>query len=150
MPLYVDPVRIEQVLTNLLINAAKYTPDGGRIIIHAEPLGDSAVFTVCDNGIGISEEMLPRVFDLFVQADSSGKNSEGGLGIGLALVRKVVELHGGSVRATSARQKPRQRVHRRAAPRNNEPPCPPTTGRSMISPPTNATSAHLGHEPIVA
>jgi signal transduction histidine kinase len=102
MPINVDPVRIEQVLANLLINAAKYTPDGGRIILQTQPVNDSVVFTVRDNGIGISEEMLPRVFDLFVQADGGGKNSEDGLGIGLALVRKVVELHNGSVRAASA------------------------------------------------
>jgi signal transduction histidine kinase len=102
MLLYADPMRIEQVLANLLINAAKYTPDGGQILVRAQPVHDSVVFTVRDNGIGMSEEMLPRVFDLFVQSDAAAKNSEGGLGIGLALVRKVVELHEGSVRAFSA------------------------------------------------
>jgi signal transduction histidine kinase len=102
IPLFVDPVRIEQVLTNLLVNAAKYTPDGGRISIRVQPVEGAAVFTVRDNGIGIAEEMLSRVFDPFVQADSNGTNAEGGLGIGLALVRKVVDIHGGTVQAVSA------------------------------------------------
>jgi signal transduction histidine kinase len=102
MPLYVDPVRMEQVLANLLINAAKYTPNGGRITIRVAPVGDSVEFVVRDNGIGISEEMLPRVFDLFVQADSDGKTAEGGLGIGLAVVQKIVSMHDGSVHAASA------------------------------------------------
>ena len=102
MPVYVDPVRIEQALANLLINAAKYTPHGGRIELCAHPENDSVVFTVRDNGIGIAEDMLPRVFDLFVQVDGGSTNSEGGLGIGLALVRRIVELHDGSVRACSA------------------------------------------------
>jgi signal transduction histidine kinase len=102
MPLNVDPPRIEQVMTNLLINAAKYTPDGGDIIVRAEPDGDSAILSVCDNGVGISQEMLPRVFDLFVQGEDGHNRDEGGLGIGLALARKISEMHGGSVRAESA------------------------------------------------
>lgn len=101
LPILVDPMRMEQVLTNLLINAAKYTPDGGQISVGVDADGDSAVFTVRDNGIGIAQEMLPRVFDLFVQIDANGKNSDGGLGIGLALVKKLVEMHGGSVRVAS-------------------------------------------------
>ncbi len=102
MPVSIDPARIEQVLTNLLTNAAKYTPDGGRICLTAKPVGDSAVFAVCDNGIGIAPEVLPRVFELFVQADAGRDRDEGGLGIGLALVRKIMEMHGGSVRVDSA------------------------------------------------
>lgn len=102
MPVYADLVRIEQVLANLLINAAKYTPEGGQITIRVEPIGDSVEFMVRDNGIGIPHDVLPRVFDLFVQAENGGKASEGGLGIGLALVRKVVDMHGGSVHAASA------------------------------------------------
>jgi signal transduction histidine kinase len=101
MPLYVDPVRMEQVLTNLLTNAAKYTPNGGQISLSARPLNGSAVFAIRDNGIGISAEMLPRVFDLFVQANPALPESDGGLGIGLALVRKLVEMHDGSVVASS-------------------------------------------------
>jgi signal transduction histidine kinase len=102
MPLDVDPVRIEQVLANLLINAAKYTPNGGEISVRAVPVGDSVEFVVSDNGIGISGEMLPRVFDLFLQCESPSKTSQEGLGIGLALVQKIVSLHGGSVHAASA------------------------------------------------
>ena len=68
----------------------------------AEPDGDSAILSVCDNGVGISQEMLPRVFDLFVQGEAGHNRDEGGLGIGLALARKISEMHGGSVRAESA------------------------------------------------
>jgi signal transduction histidine kinase len=102
MPLFVDPSRIEQVMANLLTNAAKYTPDGGNICVTARPAGDSAILAVRDNGIGIVPEMLPRVFDLFVQAEAGRDRDEGGLGIGLALVRKIAEMHGGSVRVASA------------------------------------------------
>ncbi|MEX0611740.1 MAG: ATP-binding protein [Pirellulales bacterium] len=102
MPLYVDPVRVEQVLANLLINAAKYTPDGGEIGVTVAPADEYAVFTVRDNGIGIAPDMLPHVFELFAQSDRAAKRSNGGLGIGLALVRKLVEMHGGKVTANSA------------------------------------------------
>jgi signal transduction histidine kinase len=102
MPLFVDPARIEQVLANLLTNAAKYTPDGGHICVMAKPEGDSAILSVRDTGIGIAPEMLSRVFDLFVQDETGRDREEGGLGIGLALVRKISEMHGGSVRAESA------------------------------------------------
>lgn len=102
MPLNVDPARIEQAMANLIINAAKYTPDGGNICVAAKPVGDSAILSVRDNGIGIAPEMLPRVFELFVQGETGNDREEGGLGIGLALVRKITEMHGGSVRAESA------------------------------------------------
>jgi signal transduction histidine kinase len=101
MPLNVDPVRIEQAMANLIINAAKYTPDGGKIFVVAKPVGDSAILSVRDNGVGIAPEMLPRVFELFVQGETGRDREEGGLGIGLALVRKITEMHGGSVRAES-------------------------------------------------
>jgi len=101
MPILADAARMEQVLSNLLTNAAKYTPDGGEIQLRAEPLGDSVVVTVRDNGIGIPQEMLPHVFELFVQVDAHSKRAGGGLGIGLSLVRKLVEMHGGYVRASS-------------------------------------------------
>ncbi|MBI2876111.1 MAG: PAS domain-containing protein [Candidatus Tectomicrobia bacterium] len=96
-----DPVRLEQVLSNLLSNAAKYTPQGGRIWLSAECQGNEAVVRVRDNGIGISSELLPHVFDLFVQAERSSDRSQGGLGIGLALVHNLVEMHGGRVEASS-------------------------------------------------
>ena len=102
MPVFVDPVRIEQVMANLLTNAAKYTPDGGHICITAKPAGDSAILAVRDNGIGILPEMSSRVFDLFVQGEMGHDRDEGGLGIGLALARKISEMHGGSVSVESA------------------------------------------------
>jgi signal transduction histidine kinase len=96
-----DPGRLEQVLNNLLNNAAKYTQPGGRIGLTAEARGGDVVLRVRDTGIGIDREMLPHVFDSFWQVESALDYSRGGLGIGLALVRKVVELHGGSVSASS-------------------------------------------------
>jgi signal transduction histidine kinase len=99
--LFADPIRMEQVLANLLTNAAKYTPDGGEIIVRVEAVNGSVIFSVHDNGIGIEPEMLPRVFDMFAQANTALDRTEGGLGIGLALVRKIVEMHGGTVRAAS-------------------------------------------------
>lgn len=101
MPLLADPARVEQALANLVSNAAKYTPDGGQIIVRAEPAADSVILSVRDNGIGIAPEMLPRIFDLFTQDEAGLDRREGGLGIGLALARKICEMHGGSVRAVS-------------------------------------------------
>jgi len=97
-----DPVRLAQVIANLLNNAAKYTDDGGQIRVRAGREGDDAVIRVQDTGIGLSPEMLSRVFELFTQASVGLARSAGGLGIGLTLVRKLVELHGGSVSVTSA------------------------------------------------
>ncbi|MHB8816337.1 MAG: hybrid sensor histidine kinase/response regulator [Steroidobacteraceae bacterium] len=97
-----DPVRLAQVLSNLLINAAKYTDGGGRIELEARQEGGELLIAVRDNGIGISAQMMPRVFTLFAQASSALERSEGGLGIGLALVRGLVELHGGQASAYSA------------------------------------------------
>ena len=96
-----DPVRLAQVLANLLNNAAKYTEEGGRIDLTVAREGGEAVFRVRDTGIGIAAEMLPRVFDLFTQVDRSLDRSQGGLGIGLTLVRRLVEMHGGTVQAFS-------------------------------------------------
>ncbi|GAC1471400.1 MAG: hypothetical protein NVSMB9_17510 [Isosphaeraceae bacterium] len=97
-----DPTRLAQIVSNLLNNAAKYTDRGGRIRLTAHREGDEAVVRVRDNGIGLSAEMLPRVFDLFAQEDRSLDRSQGGLGIGLTLVRSLVQLHGGSIDAESA------------------------------------------------
>jgi signal transduction histidine kinase/DNA-binding response OmpR family regulator len=96
-----DLVRLAQVLSNLLNNAAKYTGEGGNISLMIIREDNDAVFRVRDNGIGISPEMLSQVFDLFAQASRSLDRSQGGLGIGLTLVRRLVELHGGSVQAQS-------------------------------------------------
>ncbi len=97
----VDPGRIEQVLVNLLNNAAKYTDHGGRIDLTAEAGDGEILIRVGDTGVGIPPEMLPRVFETFTQVDHSRSRSEGGLGIGLTLVRRLVELHGGRVSAES-------------------------------------------------
>lgn len=96
-----DPVRLEQVLVNLLNNAAKYTEPGGEILFEGKRDEGEVVLRVQDNGIGIAPEFLPRLFDLFAQADHSLARSQGGLGIGLTLVRHLVEMHGGNVGARS-------------------------------------------------
>ncbi len=101
MPLEADPVRLEQVVDNLLTNAAKYTPEGGHVEVRARPEDGAAVLTVADDGIGIAPQMLERIFQLFAQADESLERSSGGLGLGLALVERLVALHGGTVRAES-------------------------------------------------
>ncbi|WP_312486721.1 hybrid sensor histidine kinase/response regulator [Massilia timonae] len=98
----VDTVRLSQVLSNLLSNASKYTPQHGRIGISARISGDAVVIDVSDTGIGIATHDLERVFDMFSQAPHSIGISKGGLGIGLSLVRRLVSLHGGSVSASSA------------------------------------------------
>jgi PAS domain S-box-containing protein len=96
-----DPVRLAQVFSNLLINAAKYTDQGGEIRLRAVQERNRIVVTVRDNGIGIAAEMMPRLFTLFSQAHTALDRSEGGLGVGLALVRGLVALHGGKVEARS-------------------------------------------------
>ncbi len=90
-----DPVRLVQVLTNLLNNAAKFTPESGQISLTAEREGDEVVIHVCDTGAGIPGDRLSQVFDLFVQVDETIDRAHGGLGIGLTLVRRIVEMHGG-------------------------------------------------------
>ena len=98
-----DPTRLEQVVSNLLNNAAKYTMPGGHIWVHAGREGDEAVVRVRDTGIGVPPDVLDRVFDPFVQqSDGSLARTNGGLGVGLTLVRSLVEMHGGRVEATSA------------------------------------------------
>lgn len=97
-----DCARLEQVFVNLLINAAKYTDVGGEVGLTVERKAGAAVVRIRDTGIGIAPEMLPTVFDLFVQAESSRRRADAGLGIGLALVRSLVESHGGCVTAMSA------------------------------------------------
>jgi two-component system CheB/CheR fusion protein len=96
-----DQTRLEQVIVNLIGNSAKYTERGGRIEVELGRSGDEAVLRVRDNGLGISEEMLPRVFDLFAQAGRGLDRAPSGLGIGLTVVRRLIELHGGRVEAHS-------------------------------------------------
>jgi CheY-like chemotaxis protein len=96
-----DATRLAQVLSNLLNNAAKFTPRGGHITLRVEREGDHAVLRVRDTGIGIPPEALPGIFEMFAQADHSLERSHTGLGVGLTLVRRLVELHGGTVEAHS-------------------------------------------------
>ncbi|SIN87393.1 PAS domain S-box-containing protein [Singulisphaera sp. GP187] len=96
-----DRTRLGQVLANLLNNAAKYSEPGGRIELTTQRVGDEALIRVKDTGVGIPAEMLPKIFDMFTQVGASLERSQGGLGIGLTLVRRLVELHGGRIEARS-------------------------------------------------
>src|SRR5262249_43541566 len=97
-----DPTRLTQAVGNLLNNAAKFSQRAGRVWPTAVRQGGDAVVSVRDEGAGIAPDLLPHVFDLFVQGDSSLERTQGGLGIGLTVVRRLVELHGGTVSARSA------------------------------------------------
>jgi PAS domain S-box-containing protein len=99
--LHADPDRLEQIFANVLINAAKYTEIGGRISVEARREEDQAVVSIRDDGMGISPEMRERIFDIFVRSDDSGFHAPGGLGVGLTLVRRLAEMHGGSVEVLS-------------------------------------------------
>jgi CheY-like chemotaxis protein len=99
--LHADPMRLAQVVANLLDNAARFTEPGGAIRLSARREGEAAVITVLDSGVGISADALPGVFDVFTQADGRAIRADNGLGLGLALVRSLVQLHGGTVGATS-------------------------------------------------
>lgn len=100
--LHADVIRLAQVISNLLSNAAKYTNRGGRIRLTVEQADGEVAITVTDTGIGIPTEHLPHIFEMFAQVDSALERSQGGLGIGLALARSLVEMHGGSIEARSA------------------------------------------------
>ena len=100
---YGDEARLAQVVSNLLTNAARYTNPHGRIVVSAQTVGEQVAISVADNGMGMAPELLPRIFDLFVQGgEQSLDRAEGGLGLGLALVHNLVEMHGGEVEARSA------------------------------------------------
>ena len=102
LPLDADLTRLSQVVSNLLINAAKYTPEGGHIWLEAHRPNDEVILKVRDSGMGISSSLLPHIFDLFTQGVRTLDRAQGGLGIGLTLVKKIVEMHGGRVEARSA------------------------------------------------
>ncbi len=100
-PITADKDRLQQVFWNLLSNAVKFTPRDGRVVVRLERVGEDAIIAVEDTGIGITPEFLPCVFDRFTQADGSATRRHGGLGLGMAIVRHLIELHGGTVRADS-------------------------------------------------
>jgi signal transduction histidine kinase len=102
LPVYGDPARLVQCIANILTNAAKYTDPSGEIHVESHADGTYAVLTVRDDGAGIPQDLLPRVFDLFVQSQRTLDRAQGGLGIGLSVVRRLIEMHGGTVSASSA------------------------------------------------
>ena len=97
-----DPGRVEQICSNLLANALKFTPADAPIRLRVERVGAEAILKVADEGIGIAPDVLPHVFELFTQAEGPAVRRQGGLGIGLTIVRRLVELHGGRIEAHSA------------------------------------------------
>lgn len=101
-PVCADPTRLAQIVDNVIDNAIKYSPDGGTLSISVRPRGAFAELVVADEGVGIAAELLPNVFDMFVQASQPLQRAQGGLGIGLSLVRRLAEMHGGSADLTSA------------------------------------------------
>jgi CheY-like chemotaxis protein/anti-sigma regulatory factor (Ser/Thr protein kinase) len=101
IPVDADATRLAQVFSNLLTNAAKYTEPGGKLRLGAHVAGNEAIVDIVDNGIGISPDVLPVIFDMFVQADTSLERRQSGLGVGLALAKRLVELHGGRLDAHS-------------------------------------------------
>jgi CheY-like chemotaxis protein len=136
VPVLVDPVRLEQAICNLVVNAAKFTPTGGSITVETGVEGGYGLVAVTDNGVGIRPDMLESIFDLFTQSDVTIDRSKGGLGIGLTLVKRLVEMHGGTVKALSegigkgsrfearlplataqAGEERHQRIHHETAPR---------------------------------
>ena len=135
---HADAARMEQVVVNLLTNAAKYTDPGGKIWLTLQPEGTEAVLRVRDTGVGIAPELLPRIFDLFTQAERSLDRAQGGLGIGLALVQRLVEMHGGTVGVSSVLGQGSEFVMRLplVPPPQSQPSAPPTVqappvGRSL-------------------
>ena len=136
--LHADAARLEQVAVNLLTNAAKYTDQGGHVWLTLEQEGEEAVLRVRDTGVGIAPDVLPRIFELFTQAERSLDRAQGGLGIGLALVQRLVDMHGGTVAVSSTVGQGSEFVVRLPVvpPPKPQPSLPPTekaqpTGRSL-------------------
>jgi signal transduction histidine kinase/ActR/RegA family two-component response regulator len=101
LPVFVDPARAAQIITNIVGNAIKYTPEGGHVIVELEKLDDAAHVRVKDDGVGIAPDRITTIFELFAQAENAIGRAQGGMGIGLALVRNLLQLHGGSITAKS-------------------------------------------------
>lgn len=101
LPIDVDPVRADQIITNVLTNAVKYTPEGGHVVITLERDGENALVRVSDDGVGIAPDRIGTIFELFAQAENAIGRAQGGMGIGLALVRNLLHLHGGTITAKS-------------------------------------------------
>ncbi|MGA2254804.1 MAG: ATP-binding protein [Thermoguttaceae bacterium] len=135
--LYADASRLEQVVTNLLTNAAKYTNEGGHIWLSAQQEDDKAVLRVRDTGLGIAPAFLPHVFDLFTQAQRSSDRSQGGLGIGLTLAQRLVEMHGGSIGVSSTLGQGSEFVVRLLV-------CPPGTMPPETQPPQTENARPTG------
>jgi PAS domain S-box-containing protein len=131
--LYADHTRLEQVVVNLLTNAAKYTEEEGRVWLGLEKQGDEAVLTVRDTGLGIAPALLPRVFDLFTQAERTLDRSQGGLGIGLTVVQTLVEMHQGKVEVYSALGRGSEFVVRLPLHRTEERSQPPPAEKQSVS-----------------
>jgi signal transduction histidine kinase len=118
--LEVDPLRLSQALSNLLTNAAKFTPRGSRIDLSVTKTPTDIVIAVRDTGIGFEPSLAPHLFDMFTQANAATEGAEGGLGIGLSLVKGLIQLHGGRVSAESGGSGTRSGVHNHAS-RNPDP-----------------------------
>jgi CheY-like chemotaxis protein len=129
---------MEQVVVNLLNNAAKYTDEGGHIWMTLQQEGNEAVLQVRDSGVGIAPELMPSVFDMFTQADRSLARSQGGLGIGLALVQRLVEMHGGKVTVHSVLGKGSEFVVRLPVMLAPNPPPPPPAEKPKLTGPSLA------------
>jgi len=146
---YGDPVRLAQVLANLLTNAARYTEPQGRIVISAVSDGTEIVIRVRDNGIGIAPEMLPRIFDMFVQARRSADRAEGGLGLGLTLAKTLVIMHGGTMTASSDGEgkgtelEIRLPARRQTVPKVADVVAPPSPARRVLVVDDNADAGEL-------
>jgi signal transduction histidine kinase len=164
LPVDADPARLSQIVRNLLTNAVKFTPAGGRIAISARTAGDRVEIEVRDNGRGISAELLPRVFEPFIQGAQGADRSGGGLGLGLAIVKSLVELHGGTVEMASDPRGTRVTVRlpiareRRAAMSSGRVAAPPARSLRVLGVDDNLDAATLigdllrilGHEPVIA
>jgi PAS domain S-box-containing protein len=138
-----DPDRLQQIAWNLVSNALKFTPSGGRVTVRVTAEDGQAALTVADTGCGIAPEFLPYVFDRFRQADSSTTRAHGGLGLGLALVRHLVEMHGGTVEAQSGGAGQGSVFTVRVRLQEGEPAAPPAAARSQPPPPVRLSGVRV-------